>query len=305
MSDVIELARGRWPGILSRLGVPSSVTSGRHGPCPSCSGKDRFRFTDHGGQGRWICNGCGHGSGFDLLGMVHGWDFKRSAQEVKAIVGDVPETGIRQEATPEDVRRHLRSTFRGSTATKGDDLVTSYLRYRSLPSAVKFDAIRFAPSLPVDGGEYPAMLAIVSDAAGKPATLHRTFLARDGIGKAPIRSPRRLMPGKAPLGGAIRLGEHSGRLGIAEGIETAMAAAVMFGVPVWSAVSSGMLAGWIPPDDVSEVIVFGDCDPMFGGQAAAYALAHRLAVSGNRVEVHIPDIGDWNDELIARTKEPM
>jgi putative DNA primase/helicase len=301
VSDAVELAVGRWPGILAKLGVPSTVLTGKHGPCPSCGGKDRFRFTDKDGQGRWICNQCGNGSGFDLLGLVHGWDFKRAAQEVKAIVGDVPLTGIRQEATPEDIRRRLRCTFRRSTATKDGDLVSSYLRSRSLPSAVKFEAIRFAPSLPVDGDEFPAMLAVVSDAAGKPATLHRTFLARDGSGKAPIRSPRRLMPGKAPMGGAVRLGEHVGRLGIAEGIETAMAASVMFGLPVWSAVSSAMLSGWVPPDDAVDIVIFGDNDPLFGGQSAAYTLAHRLAVGGNRVEVRIPPAGDWNDELIRRS----
>lgn len=301
MSDVVELATGRWPAILARLGVPSSVLTGKHGPCPSCGGRDRFRFTDRDGQGRWICNQCGNGSGFDLLGMVHGWDFKRAAQEVKAIVGDVPLTGIRQEATPEEVRKRLRCTFRGSTATKADDLVSSYLKTRSLPPAVNFEAIRFVPSLPVDGGAFPAMLAIVSDATGKPATLHRTFLAHDGFGKAPIRSPRRLMPGKAPMGGAIRLGEHSGRLGIAEGIETAMAASVLFGLPVWSAVSSAMLSGWTPPDDAVDIVVFGDNDLLFGGQVAAYTLAHRLAVDGYRVEVRIPPAGDWNDELIRRS----
>jgi putative DNA primase/helicase len=49
---------------------------------------------------------------------------------------------------------------------------------------------------------------------------------------------------------------------------------------------------------VTEVVIFGDNDPMFGGAAAAYALAHRLAVTNRiKVEVKIPDLVgmDWAD----------
>jgi putative DNA primase/helicase len=44
-------------------------------------------------------------------------------------------------------------------------------------------------------------------------------------------------------------------------------------------------------------MVFGDNDPNFTGQEAAYVLAHRLALKGISVEVHIPTrVGtDWAD----------
>ncbi|MBB2965103.1 toprim domain-containing protein, partial [Methylobacterium sp. R2-1] len=93
----------------------------------------------------------------------------------------------------------------------------------------------------------------------------------------------------------------SERLGIAEGIETALAAARLFNMPVWAATNSTMLAKWQPPDCAREIVVFGDADPAFGGQAAAYALAHRLAVRDRRVRVQLPPrIGsDWADVLSA------
>jgi putative DNA primase/helicase len=86
-------------------------------------------------------------------------------------------------------------------------------------------------------------------------------------------------------------------LGIAEGIETALSATALFGVPCWAAVNAGMLAAWQPPPETKRIIVFGDNDPNYAGQAAAYALAARLGSDERAVEVQIPaEVGaDWND----------
>ncbi len=93
-----------------------------------------------------------------------------------------------------------------------------------------------------------------------------------------MASPRRLMPGTIAPGSAVRLFDAGSTLGIAEGIETALAAASLFGLPrVWAAVNASQLAKWLPPVEATEIIVFGDADAAFVGQAAAYALAHRLA----------------------------
>ncbi len=64
-------ARGQWPAIWSALGVSDLPRPGRHGPCPGCGGRDRFRLlpedAEHGG---WICGRGGDptgGDGFALL----------------------------------------------------------------------------------------------------------------------------------------------------------------------------------------------------------------------------------------------
>ena len=49
------------------LGVPAKALTNRHGPCPVCGGKDRFRFDDKGGRGTWICSTCGAGDGIELV----------------------------------------------------------------------------------------------------------------------------------------------------------------------------------------------------------------------------------------------
>ena len=41
-----DRARGRWAAILPQLGVSPSALTGKHGPCPLCGGRDRFRFDD-------------------------------------------------------------------------------------------------------------------------------------------------------------------------------------------------------------------------------------------------------------------
>ena len=96
---------------------------------------------------------------------------------------------------------------------------------------------------------------------------------------------------------AIRLVPAGETLGIAEGIETALSASALFGVPCWAAMSAGMLAAWEPPPEARRIIIFGDNDANYVGQASEYALARRLRSDERVVEVQIPaEAGsDWND----------
>ena len=42
-----DMARGKWRGLLTQLGVDETYLKNEHGPCPICrDGKDRFRFDD-------------------------------------------------------------------------------------------------------------------------------------------------------------------------------------------------------------------------------------------------------------------
>jgi putative DNA primase/helicase len=106
-----------------------------------------------------------------------------------------------------------------------------------------------------------------------------------------------VMPGKPINGSCVRLGNPviSGRIGIAEGIETALCASVLFGMPVWSAISAGGLVSWDVPETIKSVVIFGDNDATYTGQSSAYTLARRLALAGLAVEVKIPDVigNDW------------
>jgi putative DNA primase/helicase len=99
----------------------------------------------------------------------------------------------------------------------------------------------------------------------------------------------------------------TGTLGVAEGIETALAAWVLDGkiFPVWSCINAGQLEKFEPPEGTKNLAIFGDNDKTFTGQAAAYALAKRLSNRANpvRCSVLIPTVEgwDWNDKLIDPT----
>lgn len=297
-----DAARSKWRGILLQLGVPEASLSGRHVPCPLCGGEDRFRFDNQEGRGTYICNQCGAGDGLKLAMEFTGKPFYEAAGLIDDIIGNVrPDADrSRAEMSDEDRRRILREMYAASGPVQPGDLADVYLTCRGVGEVAYPPALRFAPSLrDGEGGVRPAMLAMVGvPGADRFATIHRTFLRPDGRAKAEMPAPRKLAPGGVPEGACVQLGDWTGGpLGIAEGIETALSASALHGMVVWSAINSTILQRWFPPGGCTEVVIFGDNDKAFGGQAAAYALAHRLGAKGIRVEVHIPPISgtDWND----------
>ena len=134
-------------------------------------------------------------------------------------------------------------------------------------------------------------------ATGSPIAVHRTFLARDGGGKAPV-DPAKMMLGPC-RGGAVRLGEPGAVLMVGEGIETCLAAMQATGNAAWAALSTSGLRSLDLPRDVRDVIVLADGDDP--GEAAAQDCARRWKREGRRVRIARPPQGmDFNDLLKAR-----
>lgn len=298
-----DRAVGRWPGILHQLGVDPRYLRNKHGPCPICGGKDRYRFDDKDGRGTWFCSHCGSGDGFALLCRIYNWNFGEVAKEVDRVVGAVPRGPINQERTEADKLVALYDAWKASRPVIKGDPVWTYLNKRTGIEIVPAD-IRFHPALQYfdDGamlGTFPAMLALLRYPDGTGASLHRTYLNLNG-GKANVPEPKKAMPGKRLNTAAVRLLPIGRHIGIAEGIETALAATRRFGVPVWAATNATLLADWVPPEGVKRVLIAGDNDANYTGQAAAYALAQRLARNGCKVEIQIPEMEgkDWADERI-------
>ena len=298
-------AKGKWRGFLLTLGLPENCLRDKHGPCPMCGGEDRFRWDNKDGRGTYICSHCGAGDGMKLAIEYTGRRFQDVAAEIDGLVGNIKSETARPVMSGEKRRDILRDTYRATRVMQRGDLAHRYLETRGVEDYTYPDALRFAPKLrDGEGGIRPCMVAMVSGPDGKPVTMHRTFLRPDGSGKADMASPRKIMPGELPDGACVRIGDYvaGGVLGIAEGIETALSASAMFDVQVWAAINSGMMKKWLPPDGCDEVAIFADNDAKFGGQAAAYHLAHRLAVRGVSVTVHVPPLvgTDWNDILMQR-----
>lgn len=312
MSEANAMARGKWHGILGQW-LNERTLSGKHGPCPICNGKDRFRLDDKDGCGTWICSHCGAGDGYSLLMQINGWDFKEAAAHVKQICGNINVSEPKAAVSTDKARAMLSEVWGGAIPVKEGDPVHLYLTARVSKCDPLSLAVRHHPALPYyhDDGKvttHPAMLARVIDSMGKPISIHRTYLTTEGK-KAAVESPKKLMTGTAPMSNcAIRLAQpKDGWLGVAEGIETAMAASKLNGdVPVWSCVSAGILEKFRPPEGVTDLFIFGDNDRSFTGQSAAYNLARAVTLLG--VECHViipPMVGtDWADDQTPHAAPP-
>src|SRR5690606_34899260 len=78
-------------------------------------------------------------------------------------------------------------------------LAEIYLNGRAITSLSGTAALRYHPRCYYKPDEHspteirPAMVAAVTDLAGHQTGAHRTWLAPDGSGKAPVETPRRAM----------------------------------------------------------------------------------------------------------------
>lgn len=310
-------AKGKWRGILLSLGLPESCLKDAHGPCPMCGGQDRFRWDNQDGSGSYICGQCGSGHGMKLAMEFTGREFRDVSAQIDAMLGNikVDATPQRPAMSEDDRVRMLRETAAATAPMRRGDLADIYLTSRHLGQATYPAALRFGASLrDGEGGTRPCMVALVGvhgekDGRGRQrfCSLHRTFLRPDGKGKAEMASPRKLMPGGIPDGACVMLSDWTGGvIGIAEGIETALACTALYSVPTWAALTAGMMAKWSPPSDAEEVVIFQDNDANFTGYRAAGTLANRIKTSPatRHMEVKILQptmVGtDFCDELAAR-----
>ena len=293
-----ERTRGKWFGILTALGVDASYLRNKHGPCPVCGGKDRFRWDDRNGDGTFYCNHCGAGSGTDLVMKFLGLPFRDAAPRIESVIGESRsgERASPREPTETQRRAALNALWRDSGPIRSGDPVDQWFRGRLITIEVYPADLHYAPRVRYAmSAHHPAMLALVRTPDGKPATIHKTYLTADGQ-KAAVEEPRRFASATIPPGAAVRLATHNGTLGIAEGIETAFATMMLFGVPCWAALNAGMLEKFQPPESVTRLLIYGDNDAHQRGQQAAQTLAQRLTI---KTEVHVPSQGDtdWNDVL--------
>ena len=187
------------------------------------------------------------------------------------------------------------------------DPVTLYLKRRGIAGVWPLPAsLRLHRGLPYwDGadklGTFPALVAPLIAPDGRMVALHRTYLTADGR-KAAVPSPKKLTGTAGPLTGAgIPLHKPAhGCIGVAEGIETALAAWCASGVPTVATYCAGSLAVWRWPAGAQRVMVFADADK--AGREAADSLRRRVLKARLRCDVLTPtaDGADWCDVWAER-----
>lgn len=316
----VRLGNG-WPAILAQLGVPEEYRREKvrnrevHGPCPGCGGHDRFFFDNHRGRGDYFCRACGAGDGFKLLELVHGWSFSEARKRVIAAMGlvesapkmqtaavQVRERDPAEASQPPDRVRRLR---RGCCNVELCTCAVDYLASRGLWPLPIGCILRAHATVEYWNGEvrmgrFPALVADVVDVAGELVTVHTTYL--EAGKKLAGYEPRKIWSKMSGHEGcAVRLMPASGDvLGVAEGIETALSAALLDSIPVWAALNTSLLRRFKPPPGVTRLRVYADRD--LAGLLAAVELLERLQ-GRIRLEIRTPpgEPGtDWNDVLMTR-----
>jgi putative DNA primase/helicase len=318
-------AHGRWRQILPALGIADRFLTGRNCPCPMCGGTDRFRFIDRQpGDGMWLCNACQPRPrpAIDLAIAFTGKPFREAARTIDDILGDRPvlaQTSMRPPHDEDGKTVQFKKAWRRGVRIRPGDVADLYLRRRGVgmdiyPPCLRFSELDYClerdpaylpPTIGIFGPpehmyRIPAMVAAITNPAGKHIATHRTFLAEDGRGKANVSTPRKVT-GKYGRGPTIRLMPTAPLMGVAEGIETALAAARLFRIPVWGVLCANGIESFEPPPECEHLIVFADHDPHGVGQRAAEALCAKLSFP---TEIKIPDTPgtDWNDVLLEHSR---
>jgi len=182
-----------------------------------------------------------------------------------------------------------RASIKGCTPE-----IKKYLReWRGINNLIPPENVLFNPSLfysnEEDRGVSPCMLVRMDTPEGKACTLHRIYLEKGTFKKSSL-GKRMLPPSRKVMGAAARLYpiQEAGVLGIAEGVETAVAVTSFFRLPTWAALSAPMLGGFIPPKGVKKLIIWADKDRSATGQNYAELLKERMRTFGVEAEIMLP-----------------
>ncbi len=179
-------------------------------------------------------------------------------------------------------------------------LAEAYLQERGITVPLPAKWLRYHPRLFYKAGEesptetWPAMVAAVTDANGEITGVQRTWLARNGSGKAPLAEPRKALG--CLFGNAVRFGTESPIIAAGEGIETVLSVrVVMPRLFCVAALTAAHLAVFQPTAATQRLYILADHDE--AGHLASEALSARAIAAGIEVRVLMPREDDFNTDL--------
>lgn len=270
-ADILDVAQGLCDGALKRSGASEWC-----GPCPAgCASMDGFAISTKkrvfvcrpSGKGGDVIAMAAHALGYDFLAAVtHITGRQRPGTETPAPISS-EEREVREEArgaagaetaerrraaeAAEETRRERSRAMAASvwneTLPIAGSLGASYFQTRGIVGPLP-RALRFHPSLEQlagAGGEWPAIVAPVTNVQGEQTGVHVTYLTEGGRVNKQLGPKRKIMLGTV-RGGAVRLIADGKPLLIAEGIETALSAYQLArerypDAAVWAALSTSGL----------------------------------------------------------------
>ena len=331
--DTIERAHGRWREILPRLGIETKFLTNKHGPCPLCGGKDRYRFDDRNGNGEYYCHQCGAGVGILLVRKKNDWDFKTACDAIDEIIGNgkAKKNGAAPDkaASAEPVRSATAIAIFNEAGELRGSPAWIYLERRhvahGLPHTIEH-ALRWHPACPWERRNvHGCMVGLYTDArTGEPKAIHRTAITANGE-----KLGRKALGPKA--GCVIRLWPvATHRLVIGEGIESVLAGAGGFCYfaedktarrmqievtssnvqpgevlrPCWAAGDAANLAVFPVLPEIPKLFILVDNDESQAGQRAALDCARRWHGAGRKVVRLLPPQSGTDFASLTERAEP-
>lgn len=269
-----------------------------------------------GAAGKWTDAATGeHGDLLDLIRARCGLaSFRDAADEARRFLSlprrDPPPAPSPDHPRPTQVRiEAARRLFAMAQPLLGT-LAAAYLRTRGIGDLTGTSALRFHPACYYRDGTgatvtLPALLAAVTDDAGRIMGVHRTYLAADGSGKADLATPRRAMG--SLLGHGVRLG--FGRnvqphvIAAGEGLETMLSLRqLMPAMPMIAGLSAAHLGALLIPPGVRRLYLALDADG--AGREGTRRLAERARQAGIEALTLRSALGDFNDDLRHPFSDP-
>ncbi|MEA9426151.1 DUF927 domain-containing protein [Aeromonas caviae] len=300
VSDVAAAACGHWPELLAGIGI-DVPRRGKHGPCPACGGKDRFRLDDRGGRGTFICSQCGSGDGLDLVCRVTNKSPKEAAELIAPLVG-LSDSGLdhaareqlhQQQQARADAERKRAEQERQKATRRAADIMADtgqgespYLErkgFGSHLSAVNRTLIR-------EGGEnFPAGSLVIplTNEAGELVNVQ--LIRADGT--------KRYLHGGQKAGAFHRI-EGGELVAICEGYATGLSIHQATGATVYCGMDAGNLHAVAAiarrQNPKARILLCGDNDKHTQGNPGKTKAEQAAAAIGGLIALP-PIAGDWND----------
>jgi hypothetical protein len=259
-----------------------------------------------GAAGKWIDAATGeHGDLLDLIALNMGLERPRDVLDEACAFLRLPrpqpssDRRARSAPAPTAMPESARRLF-AMARPIGSTIAETYLRKRGITALHEAGALRFHPrchywpdaDAPTE--VWPALIAAVTDLAGKMTGAHRTWLDPSGNDKAPVGTPRRAMG--YLLGNGVRFGPTTDVMAAGEGLETVLSLrCALPRLPILAALSANHLTAILFPTALRRLYVARDRDP--AGDLAVATLTERAHSVGIEALTLSPVLGDFNEDL--------
>ena len=301
ISNITAAACGHWPELLAAVGI-DTPHRGKHGPCPACGGKDRFRLDDKAGRGTWFCNLCGAGDGLDLVCRVLSTTPKAAAELLAPLVG-VSAAGVdpaewerihqQRQAKAEQAERQRalqRRRAASRAAAIAGDVTTGASPYL-MGKGIEQPQAAISRTLIREGGEnFPAGSLVVALTDEGGALVNVQLIRADGT--------KRYLAAGQKVGAYHRIGGGA-LVAVVEGYATGLSVHLAIRATVYCAMDAGNLLAVAQiarrQHPEARLLLCGDNDEGTKGNPGKAKAEHAAAAVGGLVALPPEFSGDWND----------